>query len=162
MPYIQLAVAIACEIGASSALKATHGFTVLAPSVATIALYGLSFYLFFSRPQRARSCERLCHVVRCGYRRHLGHLSARLWRPSESDDAFGACLVCCGRGDREPRERVVARRAAPSLQQLKNAGRADGLPRDRRFFCITNILPACNLCCASVNARRRPCFKTLR
>lgn len=46
MPYIQLAVAIACEIGASSALKATHGFTVLAPSVATIALYGLSFYLF--------------------------------------------------------------------------------------------------------------------
>lgn len=46
MPYVQLAVAIACEIGASSALKATHGFTVLAPSVATIALYGLSFYLF--------------------------------------------------------------------------------------------------------------------
>lgn len=46
MPYVQLAIAIACEIGASSALKATHGFTVLAPSVATIVLYGLSFYLF--------------------------------------------------------------------------------------------------------------------
>ena len=46
MPYMQLAIAIACEIGASSALKATHGFTVLAPSVATIVLYGLSFYLF--------------------------------------------------------------------------------------------------------------------
>lgn len=46
MPYIQLAVAIACEIGASSALKATHGFTVLAPSVVTVVLYGLSFYLF--------------------------------------------------------------------------------------------------------------------
>ena len=38
MPYVQLAVAIACEIGASSALKATHGFTVLAPSVATRAM----------------------------------------------------------------------------------------------------------------------------
>lgn len=46
MPYLQLAVAIVCEIGASSTLKATHGFTVLAPSVATVVLYGLSFYLF--------------------------------------------------------------------------------------------------------------------
>lgn len=46
MPYLELAVAIACEIGASSALKATHGFTVLAPSIVTIVLYGLSFYLF--------------------------------------------------------------------------------------------------------------------
>lgn len=46
MAYLQLAVAIVCEIGASSALKATHGFTVLAPSILTIVLYGLSFYLF--------------------------------------------------------------------------------------------------------------------
>ena len=46
MPYIQLAIAIACEIGASSALKATQGFTVLAPSVVTVVLYALSFYLF--------------------------------------------------------------------------------------------------------------------
>ena len=46
MPYLELAVAIACEIGASSALKATHGFTVLAPSIVTVVLYGLSFYLF--------------------------------------------------------------------------------------------------------------------
>ena len=46
MPYLELAVAIACEIGASSALKATHGFSVLVPSVVTVVLYGLSFYLF--------------------------------------------------------------------------------------------------------------------
>ena len=46
MPYLELAVAIACEIGASSALTATHGFTVLAPSIVTVVLYGLSFYLF--------------------------------------------------------------------------------------------------------------------
>ncbi len=46
MAYLMLAVAIACEIGASSSLKATQGFTVLAPSVVTVVLYVASFYLF--------------------------------------------------------------------------------------------------------------------
>ncbi len=46
MVYLLLAVAILCEIGASSMLKATQGFTVLAPSVGTVVLYCLSFYLF--------------------------------------------------------------------------------------------------------------------
>ena len=46
MTYMLLAIAIVCEIGASSCLKATQGFTVLAPSVVTIVLYAISFYLF--------------------------------------------------------------------------------------------------------------------
>ncbi len=46
MAYLMLTVAIFCEIGASSMLKATQGFTVLAPSVATVVLYVASFYLF--------------------------------------------------------------------------------------------------------------------
>lgn len=46
MPYIQLAIAIACEIGATTSLKYTNGFTVLLPSLLTLALYGVSFFLF--------------------------------------------------------------------------------------------------------------------
>lgn len=46
MSYLLLAFAIACEIGATTALKYANGFTVLAPSIITLALYGASFYLF--------------------------------------------------------------------------------------------------------------------
>lgn len=46
MVYLLLAIAILCEIGASSMLKMTQGFTVFAPSVGTIVLYCASFYLF--------------------------------------------------------------------------------------------------------------------
>ena len=46
MTYVILAIAIACEIGATTALKYANGFTVLLPSIATLALYGLSFFLF--------------------------------------------------------------------------------------------------------------------
>jgi small multidrug resistance pump len=46
MVYVLLAIAILCEIGASSMLKATQGFTVPAPSVATVVLYLSSFFLF--------------------------------------------------------------------------------------------------------------------
>lgn len=46
MAYLMLAVAIALEIGASTMLKYSQGFTVLAPSVLTLVLYAGSFFLF--------------------------------------------------------------------------------------------------------------------
>jgi small multidrug resistance pump len=44
MIYFYLLVAIALEVVATSALKATDGFTRLAPSLVTLIGYGLAFY----------------------------------------------------------------------------------------------------------------------
>jgi small multidrug resistance pump len=44
MIYLYLLVAIALEVIATSALKATDGFTRLAPSLVTLIGYGLAFY----------------------------------------------------------------------------------------------------------------------
>lgn len=44
MTYAYLLVAIAFEVVATSALKATEGFTRLWPSLLTLAGYGLAFY----------------------------------------------------------------------------------------------------------------------
>ena len=49
---------------------------MLAPSVATIVLYGLSFYLFSLVLNFDVSQGYLCHMVRCGHRRHLNHFGA--------------------------------------------------------------------------------------
>jgi small multidrug resistance pump len=44
MIYAYLLIAIACEVVATSALKATEGFTRLWPSLVTLIGYGISFY----------------------------------------------------------------------------------------------------------------------
>ena len=44
MQFVYLAVAILAEVVATSALKATNGFTVLRPSLVVILGYGTSFY----------------------------------------------------------------------------------------------------------------------
>jgi small multidrug resistance pump len=44
MPYLYLAIAIVCEVIGTSALKATEGFTRLAPSAIVVVGYGVSFY----------------------------------------------------------------------------------------------------------------------
>ena len=44
MIYAQLLIAIACEVVATSALKATEGFTRFWPAVVTVAGYGVAFY----------------------------------------------------------------------------------------------------------------------
>jgi small multidrug resistance pump len=49
--YLYLLVAILCEVLATSALKATDGFTRLWPSVLTLFGYGIAFY-FLSLPLR--------------------------------------------------------------------------------------------------------------
>lgn len=46
MGYLQLFIAIACEIVATSALKASHGFTRLWPSLLTIIFYAICYYAF--------------------------------------------------------------------------------------------------------------------
>lgn len=51
MNYFYLVIAIGFEVLATSALKATDGFTRFWPSVATIIGYGLAFY-FLSLPIR--------------------------------------------------------------------------------------------------------------
>ena len=49
--YLYLVIAIICEVLATSALKATDGFTRLWPSVLTLFGYGVAFY-FLSLPLR--------------------------------------------------------------------------------------------------------------
>lgn len=44
MPYLTLGVAIVMEVVATSALKASEGFTRLWPSAIVIVGYGVSFY----------------------------------------------------------------------------------------------------------------------
>lgn len=44
MTYIYLIVAVAFEVVATSALKETHGFTRLLPSLVTVAGYAAAFY----------------------------------------------------------------------------------------------------------------------
>lgn len=44
MTYIYLIVAVAFEVVATTALKETHGFTKLVPSLVTIAGYAAAFY----------------------------------------------------------------------------------------------------------------------
>ncbi|EPJ6524433.1 DMT family transporter, partial [Acinetobacter baumannii] len=45
MSYLYLAIAIACEVIATSALKASQGFTVPIPSIITVVGYAVAFYL---------------------------------------------------------------------------------------------------------------------
>lgn len=44
-PWFMLAVAIAAELGATTALKFSEGFTKLGPSSLVVVGYGLAFYL---------------------------------------------------------------------------------------------------------------------
>ena len=44
MVYLFLFIAILCEVTATTALKAANGFTVLIPSVVTVAGYAGAFY----------------------------------------------------------------------------------------------------------------------
>jgi small multidrug resistance pump len=52
MPFIYLAIAILAEVVGTSALKASNGFTVWAPSTVVVLAYGVSFY-FLSLALRA-------------------------------------------------------------------------------------------------------------
>ena len=45
MPWLYLVLAIAAETVGTTALKASEGFSRLAPSLVTIAAYAISFYL---------------------------------------------------------------------------------------------------------------------
>lgn len=44
MIYITLIAAIAFEVAGTTLLKASHGFSVLAPTLGSLFLYGCSFY----------------------------------------------------------------------------------------------------------------------
>lgn len=44
-PWFMLAIAIAAELGATTALKLSDGFTRAGPSALVVAGYGLSFYM---------------------------------------------------------------------------------------------------------------------
>ncbi len=44
MPYLFLAIAIAAEVAATSALKASEEFSRLGPSVVVVVGYGIAFY----------------------------------------------------------------------------------------------------------------------
>jgi small multidrug resistance pump len=44
-PWFMLAIAIAAELGATTALKFSNGFTKLGPSALVVAGYGVSFYM---------------------------------------------------------------------------------------------------------------------
>ncbi len=44
MPYAYLAIAIVAEVVATSALKASEGFSKIAPSILVVAGYSVAFY----------------------------------------------------------------------------------------------------------------------
>lgn len=44
MPYVYLAIAIVAEVIATSALKASEGFSKTLPSIVVVASYGIAFY----------------------------------------------------------------------------------------------------------------------
>lgn len=44
MPYVYLAIAIVAEVIATSALKASEGFSKTLPSIVVVAGYGIAFY----------------------------------------------------------------------------------------------------------------------
>jgi small multidrug resistance pump len=44
MPYVYLAIAIVAEVIATSALKASEGFSRTIPSIVVVAGYGIAFY----------------------------------------------------------------------------------------------------------------------
>lgn len=46
MSYLYLAIAIACEVVATSALKASQGFTVPIPSIVTVVGYAIAFIYY--------------------------------------------------------------------------------------------------------------------
>lgn len=99
MVYLFLFIAILCEVTATTALKAANGFTVLIPSVVTVAGYAGAF--LFSQPlsefYSAGGC--LCRLVRDGNRSGFGtgmvFLSSvvRLGRNNRYCDDFGRCGV---------------------------------------------------------------------
>ncbi len=62
--YVYLTVAIVFEVIATSALKETHGFTRLLPSLVAIAGYGLAFY-FLSLPLRTMPVG-VVYAIWCG------------------------------------------------------------------------------------------------
>ena len=45
MAFVYLALAIVAEVVATSALKATHGFTRLVPSLVVVVGYAIAFYM---------------------------------------------------------------------------------------------------------------------
>ncbi|EOM77452.1 QacE family quaternary ammonium compound efflux SMR transporter [Rhodococcus rhodnii] len=52
MVFLYLALAIVAEVGATSLLKFTEGFTKLWPSVACLGLYGVAFLMLSRAIQR--------------------------------------------------------------------------------------------------------------
>ncbi len=46
MPYVYLVIAIVSEVTATTALKASVGFTKLVPSIIVVIGYSISFYAF--------------------------------------------------------------------------------------------------------------------
>ena len=62
--YLYLLVAIVFEVLATTALKETHGFTRLLPSLVTVAGYGLAFY-FLSLPLRTMPVG-IVYALWCG------------------------------------------------------------------------------------------------
>ena len=55
MSYLYLAIAIACEVIATSALKASQGFTVPIPSIITVGVMQLLFIYYLLRSKQFRS-----------------------------------------------------------------------------------------------------------
>lgn len=62
--YLYLVIAVLFEVVATTALKETHGFTRLMPSLVAIVGYGLAFY-FLSLPLRAMPVG-IVYALWCG------------------------------------------------------------------------------------------------
>ena len=80
MIYAYLLVAIALEVIATSALKATEGFTRLWPSLVTLVGYGISFYFLSLTLRTIRSASSMASGrgrASCSSRRSAGSITAK-------------------------------------------------------------------------------------
>ncbi len=100
--FLFLLIAIVSEVIATSALKASHEFTKIIPSVVTVVMYAVAFY-FLSLTLRTHSCGNcLCHLV--GYRNRIGDgcRNSCLWTKAGFTSNNRNGLHCIGCGNHQP------------------------------------------------------------
>lgn len=90
-PYVFLTLAVLCEVAATSALKATEGFTKLIPSVVCVVGYGFAFY-FLSQCLRHMSVG-VAYALWCAGGIVLVALIGWLWFKQALDIAAIAGMV---------------------------------------------------------------------
>lgn len=96
MNYVFLGVAIVAEVFATSALKASEGFTKLGPSLLAVAGYGVAFY--FLSQTLATIPTGVAYAIWSGVGVVLIATVAWVWskQPLDAPAIVGICLIVAG------------------------------------------------------------------